>query len=172
LVFFLLLLALPLADYSDVLLVVNANSSNSTAIGSYFAANRPGLTHILQVSLPSDSASLKFAQLNSGLYSHIKDYLNSTNGTINYIVLSSNIPLFSNESEATVAPGCSFSADSCQNSSSVDSEVALLNTAYASSVGRVGRISNPYYGSTLPFSKARFGIYLVGRLDASNTGVV
>ncbi len=172
LVFFLLLLALQSADYSDVLLVVNSNSSNSTAIGNYFAANRLGLTHTLQVSLPGDASSLKFSELNSRLYSPIKDYLNSTNDTINYIVLSSNIPLYSNESEATVTPGCSFNADACQNSSSVDSEVALLNTAYASSVGRVGRISNPYYGSILPFSKARFGIYLVGRLDAGSTTVV
>jgi uncharacterized protein (TIGR03790 family) len=158
--------------YGDVLLVVNNNSTNSINAANYFISKRVNLTHVLNVTLPNNTVTLKFGLTNASLYTPIRNYLNGSNGTgINYIVLSMAIPLFTNETDSYITPGCSFNALTCQNASSIDSEVALLNTAYESSISLAGRVANPYYGGGR-FSRATNGIYLVGRLDANNYSVV
>ncbi len=167
------------ADYSDVLLVSNNLSGDSLAIADYFAANRPNLTHRLNVSMPS-WWTMNFSSINSTLLQPIRAYLNSSDGSgINYIVLTKDIPTVTNQT------GC------CPNQgASVDSVVALLNTQYESQIaGTLGyqspfgapvSVENPYYrlsssyssicGSKnfCPFSRSVFGVYLVTRLDGFN----
>jgi len=160
LVAILLLLSIASADYSDVLLISNNNSSVSIQIAEYFVQQR-NITHWINVSLPNNTEGVKFGVINDSLLQPAKTYLNSSNGTgINYIVLTKGIQLWTNETESFV------SLD--KNASSVDTELALVNTAYESSIGQDNRISNPYYTSTSSFSKSTYGVYLVTRLDGYN----
>jgi uncharacterized protein (TIGR03790 family) len=170
---FSILLSLSFADYSDVLLVINDNSTDSVAIGNYFAAQR-GIAHLMNVTLPNDSESIKFGPLNLLLLQPVRAYLNSSNGAgINYIVLSMDIPLRTSETEVDVTPGCGAgNIFTCQNASSVDSELMLMNTAYEQQVGKVNYAANPYYNKFTRFSRAAYGIYLVTRLDAANASTV
>jgi len=162
----LLFISLCIADYSDVLLVTNNNSSDSLAIADYFTQQR-NITHRLNISITNSSDSIKFGPLNSSLLQPVKTYLNATADTINYIVLSKDIPLWTDETDYFGCGGIS-----CANSSSVDTELMLMNTAYEQYVGQMDRINNPYYGASSRFSKASFGIYLVTRLDAFNVSTV
>ncbi|MCX8198341.1 MAG: TIGR03790 family protein, partial [Candidatus Micrarchaeota archaeon] len=175
---FLALFQLIFADYSDVLLVANNQSADSLAIADYFAANRPNLTHRLNVSMPNWWA-MNFSQINATLFQPIRAYLNSSNGSgINYIVLTKDIPTVTNQTGCCPVFGLS-----------VDSTVAVLNTAYESQIAASlsssgGEIFNPYYRYSptydsicgqenfCPFSRSKFGIYLVTRLDGFNTSDV
>jgi uncharacterized protein (TIGR03790 family) len=51
------------------------------------------------------------------------------------------------------------------NCSSVESELTLILGPYANSIGGYGRIVSPYYGKKEDFTRAKFGLYLVNRLD-------
>ncbi|MEM4633958.1 MAG: TIGR03790 family protein, partial [Candidatus Anstonellaceae archaeon] len=160
--FLFLLLAIPLShpsEYSDVLLVSNANSTESLAIADYFA-RKHGVSHQLQVSLPL-SDGIKFSELQEGLILPLKRYLDSSNSQINYIVLSKDIPLYTDETDV-FATGYDMQA---ANASSVDSEVALIGSPFEQHIGQKGHVPNPYYGSSEPFSRKKFGILLVTRLD-------
>ena len=149
------------ADYSDVLLVANSNSAVSLQIADYFQSHRANLTHRLAVTLP-EGDSITFALLNSTLLQPARKYLNSTNDTINYIVLTKGFPLYTSGDVLDVF-GAHMSIPNA-NASSVDSELALVNTAYEGSIGAGGYVANPYYGGS-NFSRSGQGIYLVTRLD-------
>jgi len=158
---FLFFICLDFAGYSDVLLVTNNNSSDSLAIGSYFVQLR-NITHWVNVTLPNNSEVLSFAQMNTSVIQPIRAYLNSSNGTgINYIVLTKGVPTYMRWNGI---PDWAVDDDAA----SVDSEIALINTAYESSIGQNGSVANPYYGSNAKFTRALFGIYLVSRLDGYN----
>jgi hypothetical protein len=88
---FILLAALCFADYSDVLLVINNNSTDSISIGNYFIANRLNLTHVINITTDNTSAFLPFGAINSSIYTPIRNYLNSTADTINFVVLSTGL---------------------------------------------------------------------------------
>ena len=92
-IFLLFILPAAFADYSDVLLVANSNSPVSLKIADYFQANRPNLTHRLNISTPEAECN-NFSTVNATMLQPIKAYLNSTNDTINYIVLTKGFPLY------------------------------------------------------------------------------
>ncbi len=165
----LLLCSVSLADYSDVLVIYNSQSQDSYQVAAYFASRRPGLTQILRVDMPQETP-IKFDMLNRTLLQPLKKYLQSPQGaSINYIVLTKGIPLWTNETEGW---GGDCHSVECANSSSVDTEIMLLNGPYESFIGQSGAVPNPYYASNKRFSHQGFGIYLVGRLDAKTVKTV
>ena len=140
-------------SYSDVLVVVNSNSPISDSIGSYFALHRniPS-SNIVRINVPSTEEidSLQFENLRSQLEQVILS--RNLRNTINYIVTTKGVPL-------KVLRGNPFTC------SSVESELTLILGTYAGSIGGNGCIMSPYYERQENFSRAKFGIYLVTRLD-------
>jgi uncharacterized protein (TIGR03790 family) len=175
---FLFCLPAVFADYSDVLLVINNNSTNSIAIGNYFIANRPNLTHVMNITTANNSDAIKFPLANSTIFQPIRAYLNGSNGTgINYVLLSKDIPLWTNESEQSIG---SCGSVACQNASSIDTEIMILNTASERYLGMPPStvVLNPYFaqlsGNSIGtrFSHSRYNVYLVTRLEAYNASTI
>jgi len=141
------------STYKDVLVVINSASEISDSVGSYFANihNIPAL-NIVRITAPTTEEidSIQFenlrTQIQSALISrNIKD-------SINYIVTTKGVPL--------KVRRCTPDANS-----SVESELTLILSSYASSIGQNGRIISPYYNQRQNFTRAKYGIYLVTRLD-------
>jgi len=146
------------ANYNDVAVIVNTNSSTSMAIGEYFRIARSIPTsNMIHVNTPTNEEidSTTFEALRA----QIENYLLTNNlaASINYIVTTKGVPLKVNR-------GDTYSATS--PSSSVESELACILGAYSTYVGQPGRITSPYYYQSDHFSRATYGMYLVTRLDA------
>jgi uncharacterized protein (TIGR03790 family) len=143
-------------SYSDVLVVININSAISDSIGSYFAANRniPS-SNIARINVPTTEEidSLQFEDLRAQLEQII--LARNLQNQINYIVTTKGVPL-------KVLRSNSFT------SSSVESELTLILGNYTSFIGGNGCIQSPYFGQNENFSHAKYGIYLVTRLDGYN----
>ncbi len=141
------------ATYSDVLVVINENSVASDSIGSYFASAR-GIPsqNIARISVPTSEEidSLQFEDLRSKVESILVG--RGLTDQINFIVTTKGVPL-------KVKRVSQF------NNSSVESELSLILGPYASNIGGYGRIVSPYYGKREDFTRAKFGLYLVTRLD-------
>jgi uncharacterized protein (TIGR03790 family) len=141
------------ATYNDVLVVINSNSATSETIGTYFATARAiPSQHIARISVPTTEEidSTTFENLRSQLESIIKS--RGITDSINYIVTTKGMPL-------------KVLRSSMYTSSSVESELTIILGPYAFNIGRYGRIYSPYYSMTTDFTRAKYGIYLVTRLD-------
>jgi uncharacterized protein (TIGR03790 family) len=140
-------------SYNDVLLVVNSASGISDSVGDYFAnARKIPVQNIVRVTAPitEEIDSLQFEivrqQIESALVS--RKLLDS----INYIVTTKGMPL--KVMRVTAYANSSF-----------ENELALILGPYASYIGKVGKIPSPYYKKRENFTRAKFGFYLVTRLD-------
>jgi uncharacterized protein (TIGR03790 family) len=154
----------------SVLLVYNANSPVSTAIAKDYEAKRH-ITHVIAVrcadsALNAASETIRFDDYRQEIAAPVSDYLEQ-HPEIDFIVLTKGMPLrisgaLTGEKENGVALP------------SLDSYLAAIdypdipNAVKASLAGSgttgTGWI-NRYYNATVPFSHAKFGGYLVTRLD-------
>jgi uncharacterized protein (TIGR03790 family) len=173
---FLPIMASPAAHRSsEVLLVYNSNSQISTAIADYYAEQR-GVTNVLAVNC-EDSAfkraneTISLADYISKIQTPISNYL-SSHSDINFIVLTKGIPTIIN---GGVTGSEAQGATSQDYTPSLDSYLAALDYSIANGdirativgSGATGKAwINKYYNSTVPFTHAAFGGYLVTRLDA------
>jgi uncharacterized protein (TIGR03790 family) len=143
--------------YDDVAVIVNINSSTSKSIGNYFSAARciPA-SNMIYVDAPTaeEIDSTTFESLRSQIETFLQ--INNLTNSINYLVTTKGVPLKVNR-------GSTFSTSS--PSSSVESELALVLGPYHDQIGKPGRVSSPYYDQSEHFTRARYGIYLVTRLD-------
>ena len=144
--------------YSDVLVIINSNSQVSEQVGTYFAnARNIPQKNIIRINAPTNEeiTPSEFNNLRLQIESYI---INNSLNTINYIVTTKGVPL-------KVKPA----SDSCFSPSSacasVESELTLILGPYNSSIGMNGIVFSPYYYQNAPFSKSKYGIYLVTRLD-------
>ncbi len=144
-------------SYDDVGIIVNTNSTISRTIADYFVTARsiPRL-NIIPVTVPEyeEIDSVAFEALRLQVEAYLQSHSLTT--TINYLVTTKGLPLKVNR-------GSTFSPTSA--SSSVESELALLLGPYSQSIGQAGHMSSPFYNQADHFSRARYGIYLVTRLD-------
>lgn len=141
------------ATYNDVLVVINSNSAISEGIGSYFATSRNiPAHHIARISVPTTE------EIDSSTFENLRTQVESIiasrgiTDSINYIVTTKGMPL-------------KVLRSSLYTCSSVESELTLILSSYASNIGQYGRILSPYYGKSTDFTRAKYGIYLVSRLD-------
>lgn len=144
-------------DYSDVLVVINNNSSISDSVGTYFVSVRNiPLINIARVNVPvaEEIDGIMFDNLRGQIESHLIN--NSLVSKINYIVTTKGVPLRVNR-------GNTFSTSS--PSSSVESELALILSTNSNKIGQNGFFLSPYFLSDQNFSKVGFDMYLVTRLD-------
>jgi uncharacterized protein (TIGR03790 family) len=141
------------STYKDVLVVINSSSGISDSVGSYFADihNMPE-QNIVRITAPTTEEidSVQFENLRT----QIESALISRNiqDSINYIVTTKGVPL----KVKRWTPNAN---------SSVESELTLILSSYASYIGKNGRLNSPYYNQRQNFTRAQYGIYLVTRLD-------
>jgi len=126
---------------STVLVVGNANSKSSVGLVTHYmkARNISRANMLLLNWDANDNAdTCSLAQYNTSIAAPVYNKIAQLGG-IDYIVLCRNLPIRVRD-----------------NSNSVDSMLAGKSTQMR---------FNPYYNSRVPFTSARFGIYLVTRLD-------
>ena len=151
----------PMNDYSDVLLVVNDNSTISKQIGDYFRSQRniPD-KNVCNITVLDDELIYR-SEFNK-IRTQVEDYITDNNLTfkINYIVTTKGVPLRIRNQP-----------DTSSRRASVDSELCLILGLYSNYIDNSThtKISqHNYYQKEVDFSKAQFHIYLVTRLTGYN----
>jgi uncharacterized protein (TIGR03790 family) len=191
-IFLSLFCLLPLSDYSananpkkrspdEVLLVVNTNSPVSREIGDDYAIKRK-VRNILSIqcqdsALNTKNETITLADYGQSIENPIRDYL-ASHSNIDFIVLTKGIPIRITGAAMGSCDEHSQEPANIRGHPSVDSTLAALD--YASLPGAMkiditgsGAIgcaySNRYWNATERFSHAKFGGYLVTRLDGHTT---
>ena len=161
----------------QVLLVVNANSPVSQAISSDYALKR----HVRNILLiqcqdsaeSTENETIDLADYTRTIENPVHTYL-VTHTNIDFIVLTKGIPIRITGAAMGSCDQNSREPESTRGHPSVDSYLAALDYAnitgalkiYIAGSGAVGcAYSNRYWNATEPFSHAKFGGYLVTRLD-------
>ena len=161
----------------QVLLVVNANSPVSQAISSDYALKR----HVRNILLiqcqdsaeSTENETIGLADYTRTIENPVRAYL-VTHTNIEFIVLTKGIPIRITGAAMGSCDQNSREPESTRGHPSVDSYLAALDYAnitgalkiYIAGSGAVGcAYSNRYWNATEPFSHAKFGGYLVTRLD-------
>lgn len=162
---------------AEVLLVVNTNSPVSRAIAEDYARQR-NVTNRVCIQCP-DSAlgtpqeTIPLADYAQSIEAPIGSYL-AGHPNINFIVLTKGIPIRISGSPMGSCPENSREPADRRGHPSVDSTLAALNYASLPAVmkidirgsGAIGcAYSNRYWNAAEPFSHAKYGGYLVTRLD-------
>jgi uncharacterized protein (TIGR03790 family) len=143
-----------MVDYSDVMVIRNVNSQTSMEIADYFASQRDiPWERVCNVTI-ADTEVINRATF-ATLRTQVEDFMvtNDLVDTTNYIVTTKGVPL-----KVTDSPW--------ENAASVDSELALINDIYSSSIGNFRWVLSPYFNASAPFSHADYHFYIVNRLTA------
>ncbi|MBC7391072.1 MAG: TIGR03790 family protein [Opitutaceae bacterium] len=148
-------------NYDDVAVIVNGNNAESVEIGQYFKWKRniPD-KNVIKIKCTSDLEidSITF----DGIRDQIEDSLKSKNllNSVNYLVTVKGIPIKIKRASCYSTVNSQF-----ERCNAFDSELRSL--AAADSILRYpySYIFNPYFGSNENFSRHKFGVFLVTRLD-------
>jgi uncharacterized protein (TIGR03790 family) len=145
----------PVADASRVLLVINGWSTPSQSIGKYYQARR-GLSkeNVVWLETPPEE-EISYEKFQEQVEAPVKKALSKLK-KVDFIVLTKDVPLrFSNRGQS--------------GGYSVDATLAFfekpLEPIKELTKAEILRLKNPYFGKREPFSHAKFGFYLVTRLD-------
>jgi uncharacterized protein (TIGR03790 family) len=161
----------------EVLLVVNTNSPISETIAGCYMKKRH-IKNIVYIQCPDSSLNSKQETIPLKLYTQlienpISEYLRS-HSKINFIVLTKGIPIRISDAPLGSCDEHSRDPVDSRGHPSVDSSLASLGYAVLPGAmkiniagsGAVGiAYSNRYWNASEPFSHAKFGGYLVTRLD-------
>ena len=174
-------------DYRDVAVIVNTNSKTSLAIGNYFMAQRKIPAGNLIKYSGSTTETVSSSSFDSARTA-IETSLKKLSG-INYLVTTKGCPLRIDRggtfcdlgASQYIYDGYSRELDSSY-CSSFESELMLILGKYSSEIGKADVVigtstdttvnEQPYFEKPGHFSNKEFDIYLVTRLDGSDsTGV-
>src|ERR1700722_7407840 len=161
----------------EVLLVVNENSPISKAIAKDYALKRH-VKNIIRVhcqdsALSTGNETITLADYTQSIESPIRAYL-AAHKKIDFIVLTKGVPIRITGAAMGSCDEHSREPENIRGHPSVDSYLAALDyTNFPGPVkiriagsGAIGcAFSNRYWNATEPFSHAKFGGYLVTRLD-------
>lgn len=159
----------------EVLVVYNSNSPISRSIASDYARKR-NITNVLLVhmedsAVDSDNETISFDDYKKLIERPVHDYLAGHNG-INFIVLTKGVPL--RISGADTGSHSTNEPSDALLQTSVDSHLAAMDykdipDAVKIKITGSGATGcgwlNRYWNAKEPFSHAKFGGYLVTRLD-------
>ena len=163
---------------SEVLLVYNSDSPTSIAIAHYYRQKR-GITNVLGVScvdsaLSTDNETIGFASYESQIETPVSKYLANHSG-INFIVLTKGIPIridnapTGSESQNATTQDYQPALDSYLSALGYSTANGDVMASITGSGAKGAGWINKYYNATVPFTHAKFGGYLVTRLDAYTT---
>lgn len=148
----------PMNNYSDVLVIVNENSTISQQIGNYFKQQR-NIPDINICVINTSNSEWIYNYTFHDMRAQIEAYLETNNLTrkINYIVTTKGVPL-------------RIYFSSASRRSSVDSELCLILGSWAHYIDDPGnpKITNPFYNKEIEFSRNNERLYLVTRLTGFN----
>lgn len=159
----------------EVLLLINADSPISKSIAADYVQKR-GIQNTLDLHTP-DSAlktqyeTLPFADYTASIETPVAAYL-KTHPAINFIVTTKGIPLRISASDTGQRP--EHSPPETPLTTSLDSHLAAIDYPARTDTTKIqitgsgatgAGYLNRYYNSAEPFSHAKFGGYLVSRLD-------
>ena len=161
----------------QVLLVVNASSPISQDIGADYAAKRH-VANVLSIHCPDSAVStanetISLAAFKESIERPIREYLKS-HAQIEFIVLTKGVPIRITGAAMGSCDEHSREPEATRGHPAVDSYLAALdytelpgtitmNIAGSRAIGRA--YANRYWNAREPFSHAKFGGYLVARLD-------
>jgi uncharacterized protein (TIGR03790 family) len=146
----------PVVGYGDVLVVINLDSSESQEIGEYFAAQRDiPLENLVYINATTSEEinDIEFQNIRAQIENHLKT--NDLVKKINYIVTTKGVPLKIKREEEWEK----------KKSASVDSELTLMLSKNSKYIGEASNFHSPYFYVNSHFSKAKYDMYLVTRLD-------
>lgn len=164
----------------EVLLVANLDSPVSKAIAKSYAAARH-IENIIYIQCPDSATNTRSETIPLKFYTQlianpVSEYLGQ-HTNINFIVLTKGVPIRISGSPMGSCDEHSRDPVEIRGHPSVDSTLAALGYDVLPGTmkiditgsGAVGlAYSNRYWGSSEPFSHAKFGGYLVTRLDGYN----
>ena len=162
---------------NQVLLLVNENSSVSLAIAEDYARQRH-VKNILPVrcqdsALSAANETIPLAAYTQSIETPVRGFL-ATHPKIDFIVLTKGIPIRITGASMGSCDQDSREPESIRGHPSVDSYLSALDYTnmgaalkiYLAGSGAIGcAYSNRYWNAAEPFSHAKFGGYLVTRLD-------
>jgi uncharacterized protein (TIGR03790 family) len=162
---------------NQVLLVINTNSPVSCEIAADYAFKRK-VRNILSIqcqdsALNTKNETITLADYGRSIENPIRDYL-ASHTNIDFIVLTKGIPIRITGAAMGSCDEHSHESANIRGHPSVDSTLAALDygtlpRAMKIDIAGSGAIgcaySNRYWNATGPFSHAKFGGYLVTRLD-------
>lgn len=166
----------------EVLVVVNSNSLASQSIADYYTKERH-IKNVVYIQCPDSSLNSKSETIPLGSYvqlieTPISDYLR-TRQTVNFIVLTKGIPIRISGSPMGSCDEHSRDPIDSRGHPSVDSTLASLGYASLPGMMKIDitgsgaaglAYSNRYWNASEPFSHAKYGGYLVTRLDGYTVG--
>lgn len=153
------------ADSKRVLVVINQNSPDSTAVGSYYVKKRAIPRENVVFVKVGSGPNIPMAEYTSGIETPIKANLAKNKNKIDFMVMTKGVP---------------FRLDN-DGGYSVDGHLATMemkvspirgdlpNVPDAEQANQIRRAINPYFNKREAFSHAKFGMYLVTRLEAYTT---
>jgi uncharacterized protein (TIGR03790 family) len=163
----------PIHTAAEVLVVENGDSAISTAIGKDYAAKRGVMNlvviHCADSAVSSDNETVSLADFTTKIAGPIGAFLKQHSG-INFIVLTKGVPI-------RIDGGITGSRDLQSTGNyhpSVDSYLAAIDYPRLSGAKKISITGsgatgygwlNRYWKANEPFSHAKFGGYLVTRLD-------
>ena len=164
-----LLLASPANPYADrTMVVINADSPTSVAVGSDYLTKR-GIANKVQIHCPdsaeaSDKETIAFAAFQDKIEAPIRTFL-TKHPKIDFIVLTKGVPIRIDGPSGFGINGTRMSLDSYLAALDYDKQrtaikVTLTDTGFTGTAW-----ANRFWNSPERFSHAKFGGYLVTRLD-------
>ena len=167
----------PKRSADEVLVVSNAQSAISMAIVEDYAAKR-NVKNVLSIdcadsATSTDNETIELSDFTSSIATPIRQYLAAHAG-IDFIVLTKGIPIRINGAPTGCCQGDVENKPNGSGQPSVDSYLAAIDypqIADAKKIGITGSGTvgsgwlNRYWNANEPFSHAKFGGYIVTRLD-------
>lgn len=148
-------------SYDDVAVIMNKDNITSVEIGEYFASSRNiPEENLIYVSCPSVEV------IDSTGFQDIRQQIESAfigqelTDKINYLVTTKGLPFNVRKSD-----DCG-GLNGVKYCSSFDSELSLLFSPWSDEIMDDGFVENPYYDNWDYFTREKYGIFLVTRLDA------
>lgn len=147
----------PQKQETRVIVVINQNSTDSESVGSYYVRKR-GIPkeNVVFINVP-ETENLPITVYQRSVEDPVRDGIRKCKHDIDYIVLAKGVPIRLND----------------DGGYSLDGHLAVMDLPMKSSPNNgddaTGRsYPNPYFNSTEHFTHAKFGFYLVTRLDGYN----
>lgn len=156
----------PVVGYGDVLVVMNLDSSESQEIGEYFAAQRDiPLENLVYINSTTSEEinDVEFQGIRTQIENHLKT--NDLVQKINYIVTTKGVPLKVKRGEFNSDGKNASALDPERKSASVDSELTLIFSQDSQYIGNSGSLGQRYLFAEGHFTKTKYDMYLVTRLD-------
>lgn len=148
-------------DAKRVLVVVNQNSPDSMVVGPYYVKKRAIPKENVVFVKVGSSPNIPMAEYLTGIQAPVKANLAKNKNKIDFIVLTKGVPFrLDNDGGYSVDGHLSTMA---MQVAPIQGDLPKASNADQST--QIRRAMNPYFNKREPFSHAKFGLYLVTRLE-------